>query len=90
MVNPVEVNSNRLNFPVDDSPKYRASSKKEFDSSQVNVSLSEKAQGLSMFASDSPLIEVLQNEFNEVFECDGVKKDSFLKNLDHIFVKNGL
>ena len=90
MVNPVDDNSNRLIFPVDDSPKYRDSSKKERNSPQINVSLSEKAQGLSRFSSDSPLIAVLKDEFNEVFECEGFKKDSFLKNLDYIFVNNKL
>ena len=40
-----------------------------------------------MFESDSPLIEMLKKEFNEVFEFLGDdKKASFLKKLDHILV----
>ena len=87
MVSPVSDSSEPLIGPSHDSLKHKDPSHEKGGSSQINVFLSEKAQELKMFESDSPLIEMLKKEFNEVFEFLGDdKKASFLKKLDHILV----
>ena len=90
MVNLVSDISNRLIAPVNNSLTHRGSSQEKNGSSQINVSLSERAEELTMFESDGSLIGVLKKEFNEVFEFGGDKKDSFLKKLDQIFMHNRL
>ena len=90
MVNPVSVSSDRLISLINDSLIHRRSPQEKGGSSQINASLSEKAQELKMSENDSPLIGVLKKEFNEVFEFDSSKKDLFLKKLDHILLDNRL
>ena len=90
MVNPISDSTNRLIIPASDSIEHKNLSQKEVGSPKINVSLSEKAQELKVLESDSPLTEMLKKEFDEVFEFGGGKKDSFLKNLDHIFMDNRL
>ena len=90
MVNPISDSTNRLITPVSDSIEHKNRSQEEGGPSQINVSLSEKAQELKVLESDSPLTEALKKEFDEVFKFSGGKKDSFLNKLDHIFVNNRL
>ena len=90
MVNPISHSPNRLITPASDSIEHKNRSQEEGGPSQINVSLSEKAQELKVLERDSPLTEALKKEFDEVFKFSGGTKDSFLKKLDHIFVSNRL
>ncbi len=90
MLDPVGDSKNPFITPAKDFPKHRDASqeKDETSSSPVNVSISEKAQGLS--AGDSPLTEALKKEFEEVFGLTGDRKELFLGKLDDILADNGV
>ena len=83
--------NNPLIIPTKDSPKHMNSLQKEGElSAEIRIAFSNKAQELNMLEGDSPLIEVLKEEFNEVFEFGGDKGNSFRKKIDHIFANSGL
>ena len=91
MLNSINDNNNPLIIPTKDSPKHMNPLKKEGElSAEIRIAFSNKAQELNMLEGDSPLTEVLKDEFNEVFEFGGDKGKSFRRKVDHIFVNSGL
>ena len=84
-------NNNPLIIPTKDSPEHMNPLKKEGElSAEIKTAFSNKAQELNMLEGDSPLTEVLKDEFNEVFEFGGDKGKSFIRKIDHIFANSGL
>ena len=91
MLNSINDNNNPLIIPTKDSPKHMNSLQKEGElSAEIRIAFSNKAQELNMLEGDSPLTEVLKEEFNEVFEFSGDKGNSFRRKIDHIFTNSRL
>ena len=91
MVNPVSSDSSRVIAPANDFPKYKdLSQEKDGPSFPINVSLSEKALKSQKFEGDSPLVEALKKEFDEIFKLGDDKKNLFLKKIENILMKNSL
>ena len=89
MVNPINDSSKPL-VPVLDSQRQKNLSQKYNEYASINVKFSEQAKKFKMLEGDNPLVGVLKNEFDEVFEFDGNKKELLLEKLDRILVDSAL
>ena len=89
MVNPINDSSKPL-VPVLDSQRQKNLSQKYNEYASINVEFSEQAKKFKMLEGDNPLVGVLKNEFDEVFELDGNKKELLLEKLDRILVDSAL
>ena len=89
MINPVS-NTSKSVITVPDSQKQKNSSQDYNEYASINVEFSEQAKKAKMFEGDSPLVGVLESEFDQVFEFNDNKKELFLERLDRILENNGI
>ena len=89
MVNPINDSSKPL-VPVLDSQRQKHLSQKYNEYASINVEFSEQAKKFKMSENDDPLVGVLKNEFDEVFEFDDNKRELLLEKLGRILIDNAL
>ena len=89
MINPISETSKSI-ISVFDSQIQKKSSQEYNEFASINVEFSEQAKKLKIFEGDNPSVELLKNEFDEVFALDASNKKLFIENLDRILVDNGL
>ena len=89
MLNPIN-DTNKAVISVFDSQRKNNSFQEYNEYASINVKFSEQAQRLKIFQDDSPLVEVVKNEFDEVFGFGENKKKLFVEKLDRILLDNSL
>ena len=89
MVNPVSNTSKPL-ITAPDLQREKNPSQEYNEYASINVEFSEQAKKAKMFEGGSPLIGILESEFDQVFGFDDNKKELFLERLGRILENSGI